>query len=79
MTLAEWMKYLGGKVRKARESAGMSQDELNELIGLPAGYIGKTERGLRSPSWATRRRITMALGLPEDEFEEVPADSERKP
>jgi predicted ATPase/transcriptional regulator with XRE-family HTH domain len=58
----------GALLRRYRESAGLSQEELAEQAGLTGQTISTLERGeRRHPYPATVRRLADALGLPEEE------------
>jgi transcriptional regulator with XRE-family HTH domain len=52
----------GENVRKLRVKKGLTQEDLAELTGLQAAYIGFVERGLRSPSIRTTAKLYKALG-----------------
>lgn len=52
-------------LRGAREARGIGLRELERLTGIDRGYLSKIERGLKRPSLATLKRITVALGLKE--------------
>jgi transcriptional regulator with XRE-family HTH domain/tetratricopeptide (TPR) repeat protein len=59
------MSELGLALRRYREAAGLSQEELAERAGLSARGVSDLERGLRrSPYPATLRRLADALGVP---------------
>ena len=65
-------KGIGQQIKKARISAGLTQKELAEKLGIPYQGIGQWERGVRTPKIETLRRIAKALHvefldlLPED-------------
>lgn len=50
-------------LRKARDRAGMSQEELAELAGLNRTAVGQLERAETSPRLATVIRLAGALNL----------------
>ena len=52
------------RLRKARESAGLEQTQLAELIGVSRGTIGNTERGLVKPRLIMLRAWALATGVP---------------
>lgn len=54
----------GTAVRHARESLGMSQEELAERCGLHRTYVGGVERGERNIGLRNVVRLAGALGLP---------------
>src|SRR5215204_5946097 len=58
----------GERLRRFREAAGLTQEELGERAGLTAQGIGALERGDRKrPYPQTVRALAAALGLSEDE------------
>ena len=54
---------MGQELRKARERAGLTQEELAFRAGLSRPYISHLERGLKSPTVATLFLICDALGV----------------
>ncbi len=61
MTFGEW-------VRRRREEAGLSINQLAKRSGLSEKYIRLLERGERHPKVETLRKLARGLGVP---FEEV--------
>jgi transcriptional regulator with XRE-family HTH domain len=62
------MAGVGTLLRRFREAAGLSQEELAERAGLSARGVSDLERGLRrSPYPATLRRLALALELPPED------------
>lgn len=58
-----------GKVlRKLRCEKGLSQEELALNVGLHRTYISQLERGLKSPSLKTIKRISDELGTTASEI-----------
>src|ERR671916_3029432 len=58
----------GERLRRFREAAGLTQEELAERAGLTAKGIGALERGdRRRPYQHTVRALAAALGLPDAE------------
>ena len=51
----------GGKLRKAREAQGLSQEELAHSAGLHRTHISLIERGARSIRIETIERLCIAL------------------
>lgn len=47
----------------ARRSAGLTQQELAERIGVNKGYISRVERGKTIPSAAMLYKIAAAMGF----------------
>lgn len=56
-------KRAGERVRKARESLGLSQANLAESVDLSPGQVGQIERGTRGFSIGSITRIAKSLGL----------------
>jgi predicted ATPase/DNA-binding XRE family transcriptional regulator len=55
---------LGGTLRRLRQAAGITQEELAERAGISTRAVSDTERGLRAAVRAdTARRLAAALGL----------------
>ena len=53
------------RIRSARESAGLSQEELAQEVGLSRNYLSQIERGRATNlSFEVVRRISERLGLP---------------
>ena len=59
---------IGERLRKVRESKGLTIDELSEKCGLTSGHIGRIERDdSRNPRFGTIQKLAEALGVnPED-------------
>jgi transcriptional regulator with XRE-family HTH domain len=66
---------LGEEIRRAREEAGLSQEELADKAQLHRTYISLLERNKKSPTVAVLARIAVALGL---QASELIQRSERK-
>jgi transcriptional regulator with XRE-family HTH domain len=54
---------MGQELRKARERAGLTQEELSFRAGLSRPYISQLERNLKSPTVATLFLICDALDV----------------
>jgi Zn-dependent peptidase ImmA (M78 family)/DNA-binding XRE family transcriptional regulator len=50
-------KFIGSKLRKARESLGLSQGAFGRALGLSSEYISLLEAGKRTPSFATLQKL----------------------
>ena len=55
---------IGANIKKARLSAGLTQEMLAERIGISAVYFGRLERGERKPSLDFLQHTAQALGVP---------------
>lgn len=53
----------GNLVRKTRQEAGLSQEELAHRAGLDRSYIGGVERGERNPTLIVIAKIANGLGI----------------
>ena len=56
-------KKLGNHVRRLRDLAGISQEELAERCGLHRTYVGSVERGERNISLDNIVLLSRALGV----------------
>lgn len=54
---------VGERIRSARESAGLTQQELSKRTGIDQAIISKLERGSHRPRIDTLERIAAGLGL----------------
>jgi transcriptional regulator with XRE-family HTH domain len=54
---------LGEELRKARETAGLTQEQLSFQAGLSRPYISQLERELKSPTIETLFLVCEALGI----------------
>jgi transcriptional regulator with XRE-family HTH domain len=59
---------LGDELRKARENAGMTQEELSFEAKIDRTYVSQLERDLKSPTLDVLFRICEALSVPASEL-----------
>ena len=59
----EYLKQFAQRVRKLRDSQGISQEKLAERAGLHRTYIGMVERLERNPSLVCVYKIANGLGI----------------
>lgn len=64
-------------LRAVREKAGLTQEQLAELVGVKRTAINKIEAGTRSPSLKVGLRLQTILGVPIARLLESASD--RKP
>ena len=70
---------LGGLLRRHRDAAGLTQEELAERAGVSARTISDVERGLRDGVYhETAARIAVGLGLAGDERARFEAATRRR-
>jgi transcriptional regulator with XRE-family HTH domain len=74
MECAEFVKFLGERIRAVRKSKSLSQERLAELAGLHPVYIAKVERGKVKASICTYLFMAKALGITLSELVELPED-----
>ncbi|MBI5241140.1 MAG: helix-turn-helix transcriptional regulator [Elusimicrobia bacterium] len=55
---------LGRRIRRCREAAHLTQEELSERAMLHPTYVGYIERGQRLPSLRALERLADALSVP---------------
>lgn len=53
--------FLGGRIRRAREKAGLSQRELSTVAEISTQQIASIEQGRRLPSLPTLVKLASAL------------------
>ncbi len=54
--------FLGTRLKRAREEAGLSQGAFARAVGLSSEYISLLESGKRVPSFETMKRLSAYLG-----------------
>ena len=59
---------LGNKLKNARKSRGITQEELSALSGVSTRHISKIEKGVMNPSYEILTQIATALGMTLDYF-----------
>ncbi len=69
---------IGKRIQKAREEAGLSQDQLAINVSLTQAALSNYELGKRRPSLGNLERIATSLGKPLSYFLEESRAVERK-
>lgn len=59
---------IGAELRKAREAAGLTQQELADAAGLHRTYISLLERNKKSPTLDVLFRLCRAVGIAPSKF-----------
>lgn len=62
----------GDEIRRARERAGLTQEQLGRLVGVSLRTIGNWERGATPISARQQARLQSALGLDAESDKGVP-------
>lgn len=57
----DWRTIVGGNVRRLRQIAGLTQEQLAFESRIDLTYVGGIERGRRNPSLLVMVRIAEAL------------------
>jgi transcriptional regulator with XRE-family HTH domain len=73
------VKVFGRNVRVARESRGLTQEDLEGLTGLRRSYISDLERGTRNPTIRALQRLAQALDVLPADLLELPAGTKWPP
>ncbi|MGG1519017.1 helix-turn-helix transcriptional regulator [Paenibacillus oryzisoli] len=63
-----FVKIVGDKIRVLRTEKGLSQEKLGELAELNSNYIGQIERGEKSLSVFTLKKIAEGLSMSLEEI-----------
>jgi len=63
-----FVKIVGDKIRELRTEKGLSQEKLGELAELNSNYIGQIERGEKSLSVFTLKKIAEGLSMSLEEL-----------
>lgn len=58
------LSRFGSNVRRKREAAALSQEDLAEKANLDRTYISGIERGIRNPTLLSAARVAAALKIP---------------
>lgn len=62
------MAATGARIRHARETLGLTQDELSKRVGISRMYLSRLETDARGGTVATLRAIARALGMTLDDL-----------
>ncbi|MBU4348184.1 helix-turn-helix domain-containing protein [Patescibacteria group bacterium] len=56
-----FLKKFGKQIKKARQEADISQEELADLVGINRTYMSRIERGISNPPIYTIHKIQLAI------------------
>lgn len=62
--MSQIAKTVGERIRRSRNTVGLSQNELAEKAGLHGTYIGQLERGEKNATLESIERVARALNMP---------------
>lgn len=72
------MKTLGSAIKNARESRGMTQDELSKAVGISRSSVAMYEKDQREPQINVLKRLSEVLAIPLDILVGSISPSERR-
>ncbi|WP_106640871.1 helix-turn-helix domain-containing protein [Allosphingosinicella vermicomposti] len=61
--MSDWREIVGTNVRRFRQAAGITQEQLAFAAEIDLTYVGGIERGRRNPSVIVLARIANALSV----------------
>jgi transcriptional regulator with XRE-family HTH domain len=61
--MTDWRVIVGNNVRRCRQQARLTQEQLALAAEIDLTYVGGIERGKRNPSVAILARIAAVLGV----------------
>ena len=61
--MTDFQKSIGRRIKEARESAGLTQRELGDRIGVVEMTVSRYERGVNQPTIEGLSAIADALGV----------------
>jgi transcriptional regulator with XRE-family HTH domain len=72
-------ELFGARIRKFRDSLGLSREIVAERAGIDAPYLGEIERGEKWPALWMTRAIARVLGVSAARFFEFDDDTDDAP
>lgn len=67
-------KLIGARLKELRKQAGLTQEQLAEVVELDARHLSRLEVGKHFPSLDSLERIAVALNVPLVEFFQFASD-----
>lgn len=74
--MADTKKLIGARIKELRKRAGLTQEQLAELVGLDARHLSRLEVGRHFPSLISLERIASALNVALVEFFQFPGEED---
>lgn len=65
---SDLIRLFAVNLRRVREAAGISQEELADRANLDRTYVSGCERGVRNPTLRSVEKIARALSVPPSEL-----------
>ena len=65
---SRYKQIIGTHIQQCRESAGLTQQALGELVGISSTSVSKMERGITAPTLDNLIRILNILDISADEI-----------
>lgn len=78
MLVAAQPGFFAKRLRELREAAGMTKYKLSKVSGVSKQTLGDLEAGISDPSWDTLIKLTRALGVSLDAFDEQNPKGKKK-
>jgi len=72
-------ELFGARIRRFRDSLGLSREVVAERAGIDADYLGEIERGEKWPALWMPRAIARVLGVSPARFFEFDEDTDDSP
>lgn len=60
------LKAIGARIKEARETKSLTQEQLAEIVGLSSTHISVIERGVKAPRLETFIELANALNVTSD-------------
>ena len=63
MSTNQRKKLFGGVIRRRRQAAGLTQEQLSHRSGLTTAFISLVENGHKAPSILSLQQLALGLGV----------------
>ena len=72
-------QLIGTRIKKVRNSKGLTQEELAELMGINSKYLSSIERGKENPTLNTVLKLAESLDVnPNEIFKDIKIENPQK-